>query len=52
MTKRHYIQLAALIKVARQNNWTLDQFVLALVALLKEDNPRFNQATFMAACEP
>ena len=46
MTKKDYIKLAELIKQG------LDpvQFAYELCKILENDNPRFNETTFLKAC--
>ena len=62
MTKKDYIKLAELIKDNREylNDWTkngigtpfvpFDRLVNGLCAVLAEDNPRFDKARFLSAC--
>lgn len=58
MTKKHYIEIAKQIKLARgqaecivSRKYAIDQVVANLSRLFKAENPKFDSASFEAACE-
>ena len=50
MTKKDYVLLATALREAKITDDTLLAVTYAVSDALKADNPRFNEALFIAAC--
>jgi hypothetical protein len=55
MTRKHYEQLAKMIRQHRQdddgtNSATIASIADSLACICESDNPRFNRETFFTAC--
>ena len=50
MTKKHFKMLAALLKQADEQEWTIEHFTIELCPLLKQQNPNFDSGRFLGAC--
>ncbi len=48
MTKKDYIKIASLLRVAKGQSW--DVIILSLSQLFKMDNPNFDEERFLKAC--
>jgi len=50
MSKKDYVLIAAVIKSADADDLSVQGFARRLSFALQNENPRFNQATFLKAC--
>lgn len=52
MTKKNYVQIAAILSEAGQYGDPVDYITAELCDVFAQDNPRFDRERFIAACEP
>lgn len=53
MTKKHYIEIASILKSERnfgEHQPTVDAIAKELASFLKRDNARFDKSKFLTAC--